>query len=407
MQVLQRKQSQRAATPGQPLQKLGQLYRPIYLAEAQARLRSAVESERPWIERLVHFWSNHFAVSADKLAVTGIAGAYEREAIRPHVLGSFTSMLLAVEQHPAMLLYLDNQRSIGPNSRAAALRLRRHSTAGRQPTRADINENLAREALELHTLGVGSGYTQTDVTTFAKVLTGWSVSGGPGDDLANAGRFEFRASWHEPGEKTVFGVRYRQDGLEQGLAVLHTLARHPATATHIATKLARHFVADEPPPGLVARLAHAFLDSDGDLPTVYRALLESEQTWSTEVGKFKTPTDYIVSAYRALQVTDGDERRSFATFELLGQRPWSPGSPAGWPDRTEDWDGAAALYKRVEWAAALAARLGSRRVAADLAPAVLGRRLSERTRLAIGRADSATQALTLLLASPDFMRRPA
>lgn len=378
--------------------KLNQLYRPIYLAEATARMRHAVETPRSFVERLVFFWANHFAISADKRTVSGIVGAFEREAIRPHVLGKFRDMLLAVEQHPGMLLYLDNHLSMGPQSKLA-------QRAKKQRARG-LNENLAREILELHTLGVGGGYTQADVTTFAKVITGWSVSGDVGDfGLRDPGVFAFREAWHEPGAHTVLGKRYAEDGVKQGIAVLRDLARHPSTAQHIATKLARHFVADDPPATLVERLARVFQDTDGDLPTLYRALLDHEASWQPVPLKFKTPNDYIVSAYRALEVPVEDNPRTFAQFDLLGQRPWTPGSPAGWPDRASDWDGAAAVFKRVEWADAVAGRLGSKRAAAELAPRVLGASLTDATRTAIARADSAAQALTLLLIAPEFMRR--
>ncbi|HWW20274.1 MAG TPA: DUF1800 family protein, partial [Steroidobacteraceae bacterium] len=188
-----REQQREAATSADKLQtvlkRLPQYYRPIYIAEIQARMRNGVSTQRPFIERLVYFWSNHFAVSVDKLAVTGVAGALEREAIRPHVLGNFYDLLLSVEQHPAMLLYLDNQRSVGPNSVQAQRAAKRERTLG-------LNENLAREIMELHTLGVDGGYTQADVTSFAKVLTGWSLGLGDVRDPGVAGVFAFRPQLH-------------------------------------------------------------------------------------------------------------------------------------------------------------------------------------------------------------------
>ena len=232
--------------------RLPQYLRPIYLAESRARLRAALDSERPFAERLVHFWSNHFAVSVDKLAVLGIAGSFEREAIRPHVMGRFHELLLAVETHPAMLLYLDNQQSIGPDSPVARRAASRGRTVG-------LNENLAREVLELHTLGVDGGYTQADVTSFAKVLTGWSIGGGEGRLAGGAaGTFCFRPEVHEPGAQTVVRRRYADDAQAQGLATLADLACAPATARHIATKLARHFIGDDPPAAAIDRIAHVF-----------------------------------------------------------------------------------------------------------------------------------------------------
>ena len=382
--------------------KLPQLYRPIYISEVTARLQQSVATERPFVERLTQFWTNHFAVSIDKIAVLGIAGALEREAIRPHVLGRFTDLLLAVEQHPAMLLYLDNATSVGPHSQAAEFLSRRNTKR-----QVGINENLAREILELHTLGVGGGYTQKDVTTFAEVITGWSIGGETGERFApgEPGRFVFRPQIHEPGTKTVLGKRYSDAGLAQGEAVLRDVAATPAAARFIATKLARHFIADDPPSLAVDRIAHAFHSSGGDLPTVYRALLSCPEAWANPLSKYKTPSDYIVSSFRGLDLPIGNGRGGLGAFEVLGQRTYSPGSPAGWPDRSADWDGASALMKRIEWADAVGQKLGNKRDAANLAPQILGMTLSASTRTSLARAASGAQALTLLLAAPEFMRR--
>jgi uncharacterized protein (DUF1800 family) len=389
-----------AGIPLANLAKIGQLYRPIYVAEVTARLRAAVASERPFLERLTHFWTNHFAVSVDKLAVLGLAGSFEREAIRPHVLGNFTDLLLAVERHPAMLLYLDNHLSVGPNSRAARVVKRRRDR------QLGLNENLAREILELHTLGVGGGYTQADVTSFAGVITGWSIGGDIGRlKRGEPGKFTFRPEVHKPDAKTVLGKRYGEDGEKQGVAVMRDLSAHPSTARFIATKLARHFIADEPPASVVDRIAKAFQSSRGDLRTVYRALLSSPEAWEQPLAKFKTPSDYIVSSYRALAMPVEGRRGALLSFEVLGQRTYSPGSPAGWPDRSPDWDGASALMKRIEWADALGQRVGNRQDAAQLAPQLLGPTLAESTRTAIARAASGAQALTLLLTAPEFLRR--
>jgi uncharacterized protein (DUF1800 family) len=394
------------------LLKVSQLYRPIYIDEATARLRHAATTDRPFVERLTQFWTNHFAVSVDKIAVLGLAGAFEREAIRPHVLGNFADLLLAVEQHPAMLLYLDNYLSVGPGSRAAQFAKRRQSER-----KIGINENLAREILELHTLGVNGGYTQADVTTFAEVITGWSIGGDFGiggrgrrrlsqsEDKGEPGKFTFRSMLHEPGAKTVLGKRYKEGDQSQGEAVLRDLAAKPATANFIATKLARHFIADDPSPAVVERIAKAFTKSHGDLPTVYRALIDSNEAWSEPLPKYKTPSDYIVSTYRALDLPVDMTRRGLASFEVLGQRTYSPGSPAGWPDRSADWDGASALMKRIEWADAVGQRVGTRHNAVELAPNLLGGTLSNETHTAIARAASGSQALTLLLTAPEFLRR--
>ena len=388
--------------------KLPAFYRPIYADEVHARFTHAVSTDRPFLERLTQFWSNHFAVSVDKVAVLGVAGAMEREAIRPRVTGSFGSLLLAVEKHPAMLMYLDNQFSIGPNSRAASLLSRRS-----QSRKVDINENLAREILELHTLGVEGGYTQTDVMTFARAISGWSVGGQDnerrlarlGDETGRPGEFHFRESFHEPGAKKLLGRSYADDGVKQGEAMLLDLAQRPETARHVCTRLARHFIADDPPARVIERMVRAWKDSRGDLPRVYAALVESPESWATPLAKFKTPADYLHSAYRGFGIPVRDRRRTLRGFDTLGQRSWSPGSPAGWPDTSADWDGSSALLKRITWADLVAQRLGDARNARDLAPQLLGGSLDDATAKAIARAESGAQALTLLLASPEFMRR--
>ncbi|HUA23180.1 MAG TPA: DUF1800 domain-containing protein [Steroidobacteraceae bacterium] len=383
------------------LEKLPQLIRPIYQAEAGARLRESVSTDRPFVERMTQFWANHFAVSVDKSVLAGLAGSYEREAIRPYVLGNFSDMLVATERHPAMLLYLDNQLSMGPDSRAA------RNIARRNPDRkTGINENLARETMELHTVGVDGGYTQTDVTAFSQVLTGWSIAGPDGWRTgAQPGTFLFRQAMHEPGSKVVMGRTYPDTGYDQCVAVLHDLAARPATAHFIATKLVRHFIADDPPGPAVQRVAQAFSRSGGDLPTVYEALIDSPEAWRQPVAKYKSPSDYIVSAFRGLELPVKVEKPPVGLFQQLGQRIWAPGSPAGWPDRSADWDGASELLKRIEWADAVGQRLGPRRNAMELAPQLLGNVLGGATREAISRAESGAQAIALMLAAPEFMRR--
>ncbi len=368
---------------------------PIYMREAAARTWAAIETGQPFREHLVHFWANHFTVSATKPQVIALAGAFEREAIRPHVTGRFTDMLLAAVRHPAMLMYLDNLRSVGPNSR-----LGRRRGLG-------LNENLAREILELHTLGVDAGYSQDDVTEFARALTGWTVANGrrvPG----TPGTFAFVDVIHEPGRRRLLGRSYGDSGREQGEAILADLARHPATARHIATKLARHFIADAPPANAVERLARTFLDSDGDLAAVSAALVTFDPAWTPEPAKVKTPNEFVVSALRALNLKNGGEdmsRKLIGSLELLGQRPFAAPSPAGWPDTAGDWVGADAVLRRAEWAMALADKMGERIDPLALADRILGPLLSRESRTAIGRAESRAQGLAMLLASPEFQRR--
>ncbi|MBU1361631.1 MAG: DUF1800 domain-containing protein [Gammaproteobacteria bacterium] len=400
--------------------------RAAYVAAANARLDSAVKTPTPFVERLVHFWSNHFAVSVEKPAVLGLAGAYENEAIRPFILGRFDELLRSAVRHPAMLVYLDQAQSIGPDS-PAAQRIASNDPARRR----GLNENLAREIMELHTLGARTGYTQADVTEFARALTGWTLAapeapaavgrgagskeeGMPAPAPAGAmgeapGGFRYRNALHEPGPRTVLGRVYAQPGEQQARAILDDLAVAPATARHIASKLAIHFVSDNPPPALIDRLAAAFERSRGDLPTVYRALVDSPECWATNFGKFKTPWDWTVSSMRALGPPELRGAQAAQMLDQLGQPMWRPGSPAGFEDFALSWAAPDALVRRVELAQRLAAQAGRGGATADprtLASRVLpGDALGERTRLAVSRAESAGTALALLLVSPDFLRR--
>jgi uncharacterized protein (DUF1800 family) len=376
-----------------------------YITAIGARANAALVSEAPFVERLVHFWANHFAVSADKLPVIGLAGLLEFEAIRPNVMGRFSDMLLAGERHPAMLLYLDQAQSVGPDSRVGRF------VAGRG-RKAGLNENLGREILELHTLGVRSGYSQADVTEFARALTGWTVSGllrGPaarGMGVAGApGDFVFSDAIHEPGARTILGRRYDQPGENQARAILLDLAAHPATARHVAGKLARHFAADDPPPALVDRLTAAFLKSGGDLPTLYRVLIDSPETWNRGSGKFRSPWDWSIAALRAIGAKDLKGQQVAGLMSQLGQPVWRPGSPAGYDDVAATWAGPDALVRRVEAADRLASRAADRTDARALAPQILGDGLTPATAQALARAESPGQALALLLVAPEMLRR--
>jgi uncharacterized protein (DUF1800 family) len=359
----------------------------------------------------VHFWANHFAISIDKLPVLALGGAFELEAIRPHVLGRFEDMMLAAERHPAMLLYLDQANSIGPGS-VAARRVAQRPDARQR----GLNENLAREVMELHTLGVRSGYTQADVTEFARALTGWGVAGRGGPraaamrvtDQAPAQAqtgFEYHPALHEPGARVVLGRTYEDSGERQAGAILHDLATAPATARHIAFKLARHLVADDPPPALVQRLAAAFERSGGDLPAVYRVLVESPEAWASAPAKFKTPWEWAVSSLRALGRREMPAMQVAALMNQLGQPTWRPGSPAGYDDVAATWAAPDALLRRVEVAQRIASQAGDRVDARALAPQLLPGAVSAETTAALARAESPGSALALLLVSPEFMRR--
>jgi uncharacterized protein (DUF1800 family) len=376
--------------------------RDVYRTAVNVRVNSALTSSTPFIDRLVHFWANHFAVSTEKPQVAALAGAFEMEAIRPHVLGRFDDMLVAVEQHPAMQIFLDQTRSVGPDSMAAMRAEQRNPDNKR-----GLNENLAREIMELHTLGVRSGYTQADVTEFARALTGWSVAGvrGPQPNGAAPGSFVFREQLHEPGSRTILGRRYDQQGEDQALAVLHDFAASPATAQHIASKLARHFVSDNPPPAVTERLANAFERSGGDLPTVYRALIDSPEAWSPVAVKFKTPWEWTISSMRGLGWQDVGNLQGAPLLTQLGEPVWRPGSPAGYDDIAASWAAPDALVRRVEVAQRFAARVGDQLDPRTLGQTLLVGSISAPTATAVSRAESASTAIALLLVSPDFQRR--
>jgi len=356
--------------------------------EVKARIDAAMAPEIGFVERLVWFWSNHFCVSAD--VVNNMAGAYEREAIRAHVLGKFSDMLLAVESHPAMLVYLDNFRSVGPMSVAGLL------------NKIGLNENLGREILELHTLGVRTVYTQEDVYRFAKTITGWTLRP-MAFDLDHGNEFFFNPRLHEPGAQTILGKEYAQEGVEQGRAVLADLARHPATAAHIAFKLARHFSADEPSPGLVERLSKRFLDTDGDLKEIAKALIEAPETWDEQRVKLKRPSEWLIACWRAIGAPPVRARRILDSHAYLGERFWRPSAPKGFADEQSAWtDG---LAQRLD----IANRIGEIvqvRVEPDaLLENSLGPLASEDTRRTVARAESRQQAITLILMAPEFQRR--
>jgi uncharacterized protein (DUF1800 family) len=356
--------------------------------EAKARLDAATGADIGFVERLVWFWSNHFCISADK--IVEMAGPYEREAIRPHVLGHFVDMLEAVEGHPGMLFYLDNVQSMGPDS------------IGGINQDKGLNENLARETLELHTLGARSGYTQKDVTSFANVLTGWSWI--PPAEPIHGGGFVFIERQHQPGAQTVLGKSYSQPGMAQGRAVLADLARHPATAQHIAEKLARHFVADEPPPALVAKLAKTFGDSDGDLKEVAKTLVTADESWTRLRSKLKPPSEWIVGV---LRLTGAPSTiligRIMEAQAALGEALWRPPAPNGYPDADAAWiDG---VPQRLDIANEFAGRLAANADPFALLDSGLGPLASPDTRDTIARAESRAQALALLVMTPEFLRR--
>ena len=338
-------------------------------AEGRAALTARATTDRPFVERLVAFWSNHLCVSvAAKVLVAPLAGSYEREAIRPHVLGRFEDMVLASAKHPAMLVYLDNFQSIGPNSRGARAGARARVQRG-------LNENYARELLELHTLGVDGGYTQQDVQELAKILTGWTVAGlvrgGALPRVPQRGRrpiqtapidadtrigFAFQELLHEPGSKTVVGARYSEAGVEEGERAIRALVRQPSTSRFVATKLVTHFVSDEPPAAAVDRVARVFRDTDGDLQAVSASLVELPEAWADNARKFRTPQDWLTAVLRAFNAAEVSEM----TMPLLRQlrHPlWSPQAPKGFGDKTQEWADPDSLLNRAELSRTLARRM--------------------------------------------------
>jgi uncharacterized protein (DUF1800 family) len=376
-----------------------------------ARAQLGATTPAAFRERWTLFWANHFTVSANKLQTATVVGPFEQEAIRPHVFGRFGDLLGAVETHPAMLLYLDQVQSIGPDSQAAQYMKRGPArgvgapeTAALQGRKAGLNENLAREILELHTVGVNGGYTQADVTEFARAMTGLSI-GGFREASDMVGRTIFRDAAHEPGERTVLGVRYRSGGKEQTGAILTDLAARPQTARFICGKIARHFVADDPPPALTDHLAKVWMSTGGDLARVAEALIASPEAWNPTPRKFKTPYEFLVSSWRAAGGTPRDIGVLAPTLNSLGQKPFGAPSPKGWPEETEAWAAPDALVKRMVWAQKFSAVAVAGRDPKALAADALGARLRPATATAIARAESRGEGLALLLMSPEFQRR--
>ncbi|MEZ5695348.1 MAG: DUF1800 domain-containing protein [Sphingomonadaceae bacterium] len=391
--------SEAQANAPEAIQQLRRDMRDAYLANVHARAASAVASNASFVERLVHFWANHFAVSIEKGAVTSLSGPHEFEAIRPHVLGNFRHLLRAAALHPAMQLFLDQAQSVGPNSQLA----QRAATRGRD---AGLNENLAREILELHTLGVRSGYTQGDVTELARAMTGWTVDGFrrmPGLKVF-ADHSAYLPQVHEPGTRQVLGRRYANNGAQQVLNILDDLATHPATAHHIATKLARHFAGDDPPATLVTRLESAFLGSDGDLLSTYIALIEAPEAWTIDPVKFRQPWEWVIASLRAMDAGPPDPRMLNGLMVNLGQPVWQPVSPAGYADEASHWAAPDALIRRVESGQRLARQARAQDIPA-LAQQLFPHSLGDHTQIALARAESPRQAMALLLAAPEMMRR--
>lgn len=358
--------------------------------EAAYRQQMAVTSDRPLIERLTDFWAGHFCISCSKgEEVRVLAGAYEREAIRPFVTGRFRDMLGAVMHHPAMLAYLDNQVSFGPNSKAG------------QRQKKGLNENLGRELMELHTVGVKAGYNQTDVTNAARIITGWGIAG---DKEPNPGSFQFQPNRHEPGSFTVMGTAFAEGGQEQGEALLDMLAAHPATAQHVAEKLVRHFVGDKTSPALIETVAKRFRETNGDLRETTVALVKSPEAWNAAPAKVIAPYDMAICCERILALnTDPKKVVNFA--RVLGQPLWTPRSPNGFPDNDMAWAAPNALVKRFDYALQLSGQPKNPPEPMELASALFGPALKPDMQTAIKRAASRREALATIIMSPEIQVR--
>ncbi|WP_425987812.1 DUF1800 domain-containing protein [Afipia sp. DC4300-2b1] len=384
--------SPKAAPPKEPPKPLNVIQK-TFRAEALARLQRATMAESGFVERLVTFWSNHFCISANKGELARMwSGAFEREAIRPHVLGNFGEMLRAVEQHPAMIFFLDNQQSIGPDSRAG------------QNRKKGLNENLAREIMELHTLGVNGGYTQADVTSLARIITGWTFAGRQAK-LGPPGTFIFNANAHEPGPQKLLGKVYEDTGLAQGEAALADIARHPATAKFIATKFVRHFIADDPPAALVGKLEATFRKTGGDLRAMTLALVDADEAWRAPMTKIRMPYEYLVASGRMMGRIPEDPQRYLGGLNVLGQPLWTPAGPNGFADTNAAWAAPENIKLRLDIASQISSRIADSIDPRALLDVVAGEAASTETRQTIERAESKQQAFALLLMSPEFQRR--
>ena len=401
-----RREKAGGATPdAEALNAVREKVRPLVAQAATARLSRAQQSPAQLEEVLVEFWFNHFNVFAGKNAVGVLVADYEQRAIRPHVLGRFRDMLGATARHPAMLIYLDNAQSVvagyEPPQRARRSPAQRPALQARMPH--GLNENYARELMELHTLGVDGGYTQRDVTELARMLTGWgldtrkALQGGRGE------LFAFDPRKHDAGTKTWLGRTIQGAGQAEGERALDVLAAHPATARHLAFKFAQAFVADEPPPALVQKLADNFRASGGDLREFTRTLVRADEFWSREAyqAKFKTPYQYLLSSLRALDLPLANPQALLAALAQAGQPLFGAATPDGYKNTAAAWRNPEALTQRVQLATTLGQRSG---ISPQRLGATLGASLSEPTRRALA-AEPADQQVALLLASPDFMKR--
>ena len=384
--------ARRNGTGGDPVKRFFQTRAKVFLDELAARYAHGFTTDSPFAERLVWFWSNHFVVSAQNPRAITFVGAFEREAIRPYIAGKFEDMVLAAMSHPAMLLYLDNAQSIGPDSYAG-----KRFGKGR-------NENLGRELMELYTLGVNGGYTQADVIAMANILTGWTLN-----PAGQNNGFAYYENRHQPGDVTLRGRSYAPT-LEAGIQAIKDLANDPATARHIAGKLATHFISDNPPAESVARLEKTFMETRGDLRALAHTIVDDPAAWVPGAGKMRTPVEYVTAGYRMLGLPKGDTsekqiRGAVAAARLMGETPLAPPAPKGWPDTSDAWSGPDAVLQRIEWAKQVGHAMPATLDAAAIAESGLGPLLQPDTKTIMARAESQSDALAFLISSPEFQRR--
>jgi uncharacterized protein (DUF1800 family) len=368
----------------------------------QARLLRATKSPRQLQEEMVDFWYNHFNVFSGKGVVRLLAGAYEQEAIRPHTLGRFRDLIEATARHPAMLFYLDNWQNSAPNGSSASTPKARGKSKG-------LNENYARELMELHTLGVDGGYTQKDVVALAKILTGWTFrrSAQPGVDPYG---FYFDAKRHDSSDKVFMGHVIKGSGMAEGEQAFDILAKSPATARHISYQLAQYFVADQPPKPLVNRLAQKFLATDGNIREVLNTLFHSPEFWDNRVynAKFKTPYQYALSALRATGTEPTNFRPVYGFLQQLGMPLYGCLTPDGYKNTEAVWLNPDAMTRRISFATALTS---GKLPLATMTPldatqlsTTLGNPFSAKTQRAIATSPPQLRP-ALILGSPEFMRR--
>jgi len=366
-------------------------------ADMAARFALGFKTQKPFAERLVWFWTNHFGVSSANGDCAPYLGAFEREVVRPNINGKFEIMVLAAMTHPAMLYYLNNVQSIGPNSQAG------------QRSKRGLNENLGRELMELFTLGVDGGYSQADVIAMAKLLTGFAIdTDGPGDN-----GFRFYPNRHEPGPITLRGKTY-PSGEEGTRAAITDLANDPATAHHVAVKFATAFIADNPSAQSVKRLEESFKKTGGDLRVLAETALSDPHAFQPALTKLRSPVEFVTATYRMLDLPKADAkpdqsanqvRGAMGVARLMGEFPMSAPSPKGWPLESDAWSGPDAVLMRIEWARQVSQRIQPNVDVVAMAAQGLGPLMSESTSTAIAHASSKSEAVALLLSSPEFQRR--